>query len=104
MNSPHECSRPQLPMGFDENLCCWLGVTKSYLSNGLLVVPLPNSFECSQETWGPYFYRFCLFAHAYFSVKEDEALDLTFRGTQAVPQVMPCFHGFPVEGICPAWF
>jgi len=28
-------------------------------------------------------------------------LDLTFRGTQAVPQVMPCFHGFPAESICP---
>jgi len=31
-------------------------------------------------------------------------LDLTFRGTQAVPQVIPCFHGFPGEGICPTWF
>jgi len=28
-----------------ENLCYWFRVTKSYLSNGLLVVPLPNFFE-----------------------------------------------------------
>ena len=33
VNSPHECSRPQFPMGVAENLLCWLGVTKSYLSN-----------------------------------------------------------------------
>ena len=45
VNSPHKCSRPQFRMGVAENLCYWLGVTKSYLSNGLLVVPLPNWFE-----------------------------------------------------------
>jgi len=30
----------------------------------------------------------------FSGVEYDEALDKTFGGTQAVPQVMPCFHGF----------
>jgi len=45
VNSPHECSRVRFLMGVVENLCYWLVVTKSYLSNGLLVVPLSNCFE-----------------------------------------------------------
>jgi len=45
VNSPDECSRLQFPMGVAENLCNWLGVTQSYLFDGLLVVLSPDCFE-----------------------------------------------------------
>jgi len=41
-DSPNECSRPRFLMGVAENLFNLLKVTESHLSDGLLVMRLPD--------------------------------------------------------------